>query len=404
MSEYDDDPTPQPIIVRPRTPMESLGETITRVGTGVIPSRKTTYHGIVMRSRLEVRFARHLDELGERWVYEPRVFGSKGSGYLPDFEILDGGRPIYVEVKPTLAEVPAAKAKASVIWQDIPRRADPCRCRGGLHVLRRAERPGLGGMARAVGRVRAYHRVDPLMDERKGHYTPAQLGAFLKVQLVAGRQTNRGHFRSVAALRAILPATYTRHVDFLLAEGDLDVLADGSVYVDGWREWQEGDLTVKDRMARLRNRQRNGTVTPTVTRPSPTAIRSSVGVGIGVGGDSYESPATRANGENYDGRADLEMFLLLRRRAPTPKQRRLLDEVMDRHDLTGPEWAADVMVRHPDDPIGAVIEADKAWRAVRIAEAQAADPPKPKPRRKRGLPQTTREIMAEMALLRGEPA
>ena len=120
MSEYDDDPTPQPIIVRPRTPMESLGETITRVGTGVIPSRKTTYHGIVMRSRLEVRFARHLDELGERWVYEPRVFGSKGSGYLPDFEILDGGRPIYVEVKPTLAEVPAAKAKASVIWRTFP--------------------------------------------------------------------------------------------------------------------------------------------------------------------------------------------------------------------------------------------------------------------------------------------
>lgn len=250
--------------------------------------------------------------------------------------------------------------------------------------------------------MRAYHRVDPLMDERKGHYTPAQLGAFLKVQLVAGRQTNRGTFRSVAALRAILPAAYSRHVDFLLAEGDLDVLTDGSVYVDGWREWQEGDLTVKDRMARLRNRQRNGTVTATVTEPSPTAIRYSVGVGIGVSGESYDSPATRANG--VDGRADLEMFLLLRRRIPTPKQRRLLDEVMDRHDLTGPEWAADVMVRHPDDPIGAVIEADKAWRAERIAAAQAAEPPKPKPRRSKGLPQSTRDILADMAMLKRESA
>lgn len=113
---------------------------------------------------------------------------------------------------------------------------------------------------------------------------------------------------------------------------------------------------------------------------------------------------TRANGVNHDGRADLEAFLILRRRAPTPKQRRLLDEVMDRHDLTGPAWAADLMYRHPDDPIGAVIEADKQWRAMRIAEAQAAERPTPKPRRPPGLPQTTREIMSEMALLRGETA
>jgi 5-methylcytosine-specific restriction endonuclease McrA len=103
--------------------------------------------------------------------------------------------------------------------------------------------------------------------------------------------------------------------------------------------------------------------------------------------------------ENYDGRDDLEAFLLITRRAPTPKQRRLLDEVMDRHDLTGPAWAADLMLKHPNDPIGAVIEADKAWRAERIAAAQAQEAPKPKPRRPRGLPQTTREIMAEMALL-----
>jgi hypothetical protein len=239
------------------------------------------------------------------------------------------------------------------------------------------------------------------MDERKGHYTPAQLGAFLKVQLVAGRQTSRGRFRSIAAIRAILPAAYARHIDFLVAEGDLDVLTDGTVYVDGWDQWQEGDLTVKDRMAALRNRRRNGTVTSTVTQPSPTAIRSSVGVGIGVSGEPNGSPAPR---ERYDGRADLEMFLLLRRRAPTPKQRRLLDEVLDRHDLTGPEWSADIMAKHPDDPIGAVLEADKAYRAERIAEAQAADAPKPKPRRPRGMPETTKQIMAEMAILRKESA
>lgn len=82
-----------------------------------------------------------------------------------------------------------------------------------------------------------------------------------------------------------------------------------------------------------------------------------------------------------DGRADLEAFLLLKRRAPTAKQRALLDEVIARHDQTGPAWAADLMMRHPEDPIGAVIEADKAWRAERIAQAQEAERPKPKPKR-----------------------
>lgn len=106
--------------------------------------------------------------------------------------------------------------------------------------------------------MRAYHRVDPLMDERKSHYSPAQFGAFLKVQLVAGRQAQRGRFRSIEALRMTLPATYARHLPFLVSEGDIKVERNGTAYVDGWDEWQEGDITVAERMVRLRNRQRNG--------------------------------------------------------------------------------------------------------------------------------------------------
>lgn len=149
--------------------------------------------------------------------------------------------------------------------------------------------------------MRAYHRVDPLMDERKGHYSPAQFGAFLKVQLVAGRQTRRGHFRSVAALRALLPGAYVRHVDFLIAEGDLEVSPDGTVYLDGWDQWQEGDLTVRDRMAALRNRRRIATVTVTAPEPSPTATRSSVGVGVGSRGST--NPLT------YTARAGAERLV-----------------------------------------------------------------------------------------------
>ena len=104
-----------------------------------------------------------------------------------------------------------------------------------------------------------------------------------------------------------------------------------------------------------------------------------------------------------DGRADLEAFLLLKRRAPSSRQRLLLDEVMARHDQTGPAWAADVMMRHPEDPIGAVIEADKAWRAERIAQAQSAERPKPKPRRSgTGLTGINAELAGYFAQLEAE--
>jgi hypothetical protein len=158
--------------------------------------------------------------------------------------------------------------------------------------------------------MRAYHRVDPLMDERKGHYTPAQFATFLKVQLVAGRQTTRGRFRSLAALKTMLPSAYARHVDFLVAEGDLDIQKDGSIYVDGWDEWQEGDVTVGERMRRMRDRRkrkRDGRVTPPpshrrndVTTDALVSKESTVSVvGVGVGVDSPPPPAKR--GRRKDG-------------------------------------------------------------------------------------------------------
>ena len=117
-----------------------------------------------------------------------------------------------------------------------------------------------------------------------------------------------------------------------------------------------------------------------------------------------EADQTRPDQTNFDGREDLEAFLLVTRRAPTPRQRKLLDGLLDRHDLTGPKWAADLIMRNPTDPIGAVIEADKAWRAERIAEAQAAEKPNPTPRRSRGLPQSARDILAELKKQEAEDA
>lgn len=94
-----------------------------------------------------------------------------------------------------------------------------------------------------------------------------------------------------------------------------------------------------------------------------------------------------------DGRDDLEAFLLITRRAPTPKQRKLLDDILATRDVSGPQWAAQIMLRHPDDPIGAVIAEDKAWRAGRIeaAKTQERKPPR-RPHRSTGLTGVNAEL------------
>lgn len=112
--------------------------------------------------------------------------------------------------------------------------------------------------------MKAYLRVDPLICVRKAHYTDGQFRAYLTTLTLAAMQRERGVFVNQAQLKELL-GRLGRHVGALLAFGDLTERLDGTIYVDGWREWQEGDLTVGDRMAALRNRRRNGSVTGAVT-------------------------------------------------------------------------------------------------------------------------------------------
>lgn len=114
--------------------------------------------------------------------------------------------------------------------------------------------------------TRAYLRLDPGFFERKaidqGYPLPA-VSALVGCLCLGDSQPTRGTFRDEKVLRTLLgPAG--RWVSFLLERGDL--VRDGSrIVVDGWKEWQEGDLTVAERMVRLRNRKRNGAVTDGVT-------------------------------------------------------------------------------------------------------------------------------------------
>jgi len=80
------------------------------------PTPHPVYRGVAMRSALETDFARHLDAERITWRYEPTIFGD----YLPDFELADDNHPAFVEVKPTLREVPRAKRRMRVIWKTHP--------------------------------------------------------------------------------------------------------------------------------------------------------------------------------------------------------------------------------------------------------------------------------------------
>lgn len=100
--------------------LESVAEIWHRMGTGKPAPREAEYKGYTFRSHLEVRFAWYLDQIGETWRYEPAIYGPKGEGYKPDFEIIGAVRPTFIELKPTLEEVEDAKRKMSVIWDYLP--------------------------------------------------------------------------------------------------------------------------------------------------------------------------------------------------------------------------------------------------------------------------------------------
>lgn len=134
--------------------------------------------------------------------------------------------------------------------------------------------------------TRAYIRLDPAFDERKESYPDGPFSALVSTFCLAEHQPHRGRFRSLEYLARLL-GKRGRHARFLLEHGDLILLDDGRVYVDGWDEWQEGDWKVSERVGRIRGRQRRTApvtpdvtvdVTPTVT-PGVTVDRLAVSAG-----------------------------------------------------------------------------------------------------------------------------
>ena len=110
--------------------------------------------------------------------------------------------------------------------------------------------------------------MDPNLDQTK-----TDIEAFVRLLCAGNRQPKRGRFKS----RALLEATVGRaRATRLIDAGDVVEAEDGSLTIDGWDIWQEGDMSVGERMQRYRAKHsRNMPVTPTVTEPSRERIPAS---------------------------------------------------------------------------------------------------------------------------------
>lgn len=141
----------------------------------------------------------------------------------------------------------------------------------------------------AVVMARAYLRLDPGFYERKvidqGYPAGAAL-ALIGALCHAEYQPTRGRFRSPAVLKTLL-GPHAKWVQYLIEHKDLTIKK-GQVYVDGWDEWQEGDWKVRERVQRIRNRQKATDEADDVT----VAVTPGVTVAVTVATESDESVQT----------------------------------------------------------------------------------------------------------------
>jgi hypothetical protein len=113
---------------------------------------------------------------------------------------------------------------------------------------------------------KAYLRLDPDADQHP------DLEALVRLMCAANRQRPRGRFHP-NIVRKILgrkrmeqwttPRPGKRHPDLVEQP-------DGTLYLDGWDEWNEGDLTVSERVQRLRDRRSRAVTPPLPRRSSPS--------------------------------------------------------------------------------------------------------------------------------------
>lgn len=113
-------------------------------------------------------------------------------------------------------------------------------------------------MSRGLSKV--YLRLDQNIDQH-----PDFAGMVL-LMCAAARAPYRGRLSPDIALRLLGKKRFAQFTAPRPGKRTCDLVSqeDGTLYLDGWDEWQEGDLTVLERVSRLRLKRNNA-----VTKPLP---------------------------------------------------------------------------------------------------------------------------------------
>lgn len=136
-------------------------------------------------------------------------------------------------------------------------------------------------MPRQKGQLpKAYLRIDPNIDQHP------DMPLLIKLICAANRQTPRGCFKTWGHVVTALGAKRAQS-----AKDRRHILPNGDAWdVQDWSHWQEGDLTVGERMRALRERYK--TVTPTVT----PAVTPTVTPPVTVTATPSEASGVKASG------------------------------------------------------------------------------------------------------------
>ena len=129
------------------------------------------------------------------------------------------------------------------------------------------------------------------------------------------------------------------------------------------------------------------------------ATRDGTGTGNGSNATLPLSEGVSLLPAREDDRPDIEAFILAKHRIPTPAQRKLMDDYLKVFDQTGPQRSAQLILRHPDNPIGALKDDLAAFRKERL---DGAATPEKKPVRVDRRGEVDRD--AALARLYGDPA
>ena len=119
----------------------------------------------------------------------------------------------------------------------------------------------------------------------------------------------------------------------------------------------------------------NGDVPPSVPRDSRARVRSANPVPSRPVPSRPTESLSRESRAKPGERADVQALRDRGWKRVTAKQRAVLDEVLARHDVTGPAFAAEVIRLTPADadPLDAVMAADRMWQASQRKKADAEE-------------------------------